>query len=92
MKKILGIALVLALAVMLMPSAVFAADPTTVTIDWGDGTVTAPGAGWTGGYGAGWVSATVTANPESIMSFGTGGSNIRYLLYISKVNILVKIA
>jgi hypothetical protein len=37
MKKLIGIALVLALAVMLVPSAVFAADPVAVVINWAGG-------------------------------------------------------
>lgn len=76
MKKLIGIALVLALAVMLMPGAVFADDPATVTIDWGDGTVTAPGSGWTGGYGTGWINVGVNTGDASA-GFTTGGDSIR---------------
>jgi hypothetical protein len=75
MKKILGIALVLALAVMLMPSAVFAADPppTTVDVIWGGGSVDA--GGYPVNYGAGWISGTV-APPSATTTFQSGGDQI----------------
>lgn len=60
MKKLIGIALVLALAAMLVPSAVFAGDPTELNMSWS---------------GAGNVSTTFTAGNDAIHSFATFGLN-----------------
>lgn len=63
----------LALAVMLVPSAVFADDPSTVVIDWGSGVIPTPGAGWSGSAGVGYVQATVVAGDDSTTNFQTAG-------------------
>jgi len=69
MKKIFGIALVLAvLAVLSFGSVALADDPDTiVTIDWGPGT---------GGPGSGWIGTTVTAGDDATAFFQTDGSVI----------------
>jgi hypothetical protein len=78
MKKIFGIALVLAvLAVLAFGSVALADSPTEVTIDWGDGSVTAPGSGWSGGYGSGWIGGNVQAGDDAIATFYCGGSDIK---------------
>ena len=64
-----GIALIIALiAVMTMGGVVLADDPTTVTVDWGDGGT---------GYGTGWVGTTVTAGDDAISTFQTSGNGVR---------------
>jgi len=69
MKKRIGIAIVLALALVLsLGTAVLADDPTEVNVTWGDGG---------GGYGTGWVGTTVTAGDDSIATFATSGNGIR---------------
>jgi len=69
MKKKFGIGLMLALMLVLsLSTAAFANDPTTVTVDWGDGS---------GGYGSGVVGTTVTAGNDSVASFQTAGNGIR---------------
>lgn len=75
MKKVIGIALVLALAVMLMPSAVFADDPTEVDITWGGGTYDA--GGYPVDFGVGHISATVTAGADATTTFSTGADQIQ---------------
>jgi len=67
MKKLIGIALVLALAVMLVPGAAFAADPTTLTVDWGPGTT---------GPSSGYIGTTFTAGNDAVYSFYTDGTGI----------------
>jgi hypothetical protein len=63
MKKVLGIALVLALAAMLIPSAVFAADPCNMVINWAGG--------------AGLTTGTVTAGSTlATTNFTVLGNNI----------------
>lgn len=75
MKKIFGIALVLAVVTTLCFGTVaLAADPTDVEVTWGGGAVDS------GGYptdsGSGWVSATVTAGDDATTTFSTGGVEI----------------
>jgi hypothetical protein len=60
MKKFIGIALVLALAVMLMPGAVFADDPCTTVINWSGG----------GGLITGSVTAGSTLATTNFMVLG----------------------
>lgn len=76
MKRIFGIALVLAvLAVLSFGSVALAGDPIDVDITWGGGTVDA--GGYPVDYGAGWVSGTVTAgNTLATTNFSTAGSSI----------------
>jgi len=75
MKKIFGIALVLAvLAVLSLGSVALADPPTDVTITWGGGLVDS--GGYPTDYGAGWVSATVTAGDDATTTFSTTGNAI----------------
>jgi hypothetical protein len=63
MKKLIGIAVVLALAVMLVPGAVFAGDPTSVVVNWSGG--------------SGLTTGTVTAgNTLATTTFQVLGNNI----------------
>jgi len=75
MKKLIGIALVLALAVMLVPSAVFADGSSWVDVKWDDGT-TPPGP-TVGGYATGVVQSKFQAGDDAIYQFKTSGSGIR---------------
>jgi len=70
MKKLIGIALVVALmASLCFGSVALAYDPpTTVTVDWGDGGT---------GYGSGWIGTTVTAGDDATTTFSSGGSLIK---------------
>jgi len=63
MKKLIGIALVVALAVMLMPGAVFAWDPVSVEVNWGGGAFDA--GGYPVDFGAGYIGATITAQDDA---------------------------
>lgn len=84
MKKVIGIALVLALAVMLMPGAVFAGAPTDVDIKWGGGLVDA--GGHPVNYGTGWLSGTATSD-EAYTEFGTWGDNIMGEFHVRYQNV-----
>lgn len=75
MKKLLVIALAVVMVFGLATSVALADDPSTVTIDWGDGEVTAPGEGWTGGYGSGWINVGVNTG-DALAGFTSWGSLI----------------
>ena len=69
MRKLIGIALALAVVLTLgLSTAVLADDPTTVEVDWDNGA---------GGFASGWVGATVDAGDDATMAFETAGNGIR---------------
>ena len=69
MKRKIAIALAVALAMVLsLGSMVLADSPTTVDVEWDDGS---------GGYGSGWVGTVVTAGDDAVTTFQTWGAGIR---------------
>jgi len=75
LKKIFGIALVLALMTSLcFGSVALADDPVDVEVTWGGGLV--DGGGFPVNSGSGWVSGTVTAGDDATTTFSTGGVEI----------------
>lgn len=75
MKKIFGIALVLAVVASLtFGSVALADDPTEVTVTWGGGSFDA--GGYPVNYGAGYIGATVTAGDDATSTFSTAGNAI----------------
>jgi len=75
MKKIFGIALVLAvLTTLCFGSVALADDPVDVEVIWGGGAV--DGGGFPVNSGSGWVSGTVTAGDDAATTFSTGGFEI----------------
>lgn len=75
MKKIIGIALVLAVVTTLcFGSVALAQDPTEVKISWGDGDFDA--GDYPVDFGGGRIAATVTAGDDATIKFDTWGSAI----------------
>jgi hypothetical protein len=74
MKKLIGIALVLAVLAVLAFGSVALADPTDVDIKWGGGAFDS--GGYPVDYGAGYIGATVTAGDDATTTFSTFGDAI----------------